>query len=220
MAVSTSSRRPGDEDPSQDEPSPSGHPAPQDGEADLEHDTGYDPEYDDDRDNRQTPFEGLSARPRPISVSDDQQLATLSHMLGIAGCLPSMVIHRWSRGRARFTEQESLEAANFTIVPTLVIIACLLLAFIPYLGWIFALLAAAAWLFLAVFSLHGAIVVNKGRPCVYRYNTYFYDLLTRRRAERKAARASSGPMTATGEIVNVSGARDTRDGAGAENDKG
>ncbi|MDO5617694.1 DUF4870 domain-containing protein [Kocuria sp.] len=150
-----------------------------------------------------TPFEGISARPRPVSVSEDQQTATLAHMLGIAGCLPAIVIHRWSRGRARFTEQESLEAANFTLAPSLVILVCALLAFVPYVGWIFALVGAATWLFLAVCSLQGAIVVNKGRPFVYRFNTYLYDLLTRRRAERKAARMSSGPMTATGEIVSV-----------------
>ena len=73
-------------------------------------------------------YEGLSAQPGPVSVSDDQQLATLTHMLGVVGCVPSMIIHRWARGRARFTEQESLEAANFTLLPTLVVIAGALLA--------------------------------------------------------------------------------------------
>ncbi|WP_231559493.1 DUF4870 domain-containing protein [Kocuria sp. ZOR0020] len=155
------------------------------------------------QDQSSTPFEGVSARPRPMSVSDDQQIATLAHMLGIAGCLPAIVMHRWSRGRARFTEQESLEAANFTLTPSLVVLAGVLLAFIPYVGWIFALVAAAAWLFLAVCSLQAAIVVNKGRPFVYRFNWYLYDVVTRRRAERKAARMASGPMTSTGEIVSV-----------------
>lgn len=152
---------------------------------------------------QETPFEGIPARPKPVSVSEDQQLATMAHMLGIAGCLPSIFIHRWARRRARFTAQESLEAANFTLGPTLVILAGVLLAFVPYLGWIFALLAAAAWLFLAIYSLKAAIVVNQGRPFVYRFNWYLYDLISRRRAERRAARMSTGPMTATGEIVQV-----------------
>lgn len=178
MAVSTNSNRgPGEEEPGSASPS--------------------------EATQSETPFEGLSARPRPVSVAEDQQMATLTHMLGIAGCLPAIVMHRWSRGRARFTEQESLEAANFTLTPTLVVLAGALLAFIPYIGWLFALIAAAAWLILAVCSVQAAVVVNKGRPFIYRFNWYLYDVISRRRAERKAARMASGPMTATGEIVSV-----------------
>lgn len=150
-----------------------------------------------------TPFEGVSPNSGPLTVAQDQQMATLAHMLGFVGCLPSIVIHRWARNRARFTEQESLEAANFTLAPTLVVIAGVLLGFVPYVGWVFALLAAAAWLLLAFSSLQAAIVVNKGRPFMYRFNTYLYDIVTRRRAERKAARLAAGPMTASGEIVGV-----------------
>ena len=62
--------------------------------------------------------------------------------------------------RARFTEQESLEAANFTLLPTLVVIAGALLAFIPWVGWIFAILAAAAWLILAISSVAAADVAD------------------------------------------------------------
>lgn len=182
VAVSTNnSRRPGEDDPVQG--------AQQDSQ------------------QHNPPFEGLSPTPRPVSVSEDQQMATLAHMLGIAGCLPSILIHRWARDRARFTEQEALEAANFTLAPSLIVVTGALLAFVPYLGWLFALIAAAAWLFLAVFSLQGAIAVNQGRPYVYRFNWYLYDLLARRRAQRRAARMSSGPMTATGEIVQVPNAR-------------
>lgn len=160
---------------------------------------------------QKTPFEGVSARPHPVSVTDDQQLATLAHMLGFAGCLPSLLIHRWSRGRARFTQQESLEAANFTFGPTLIVIACALLAFVPYVGWAFALIGAATWLVLAVFSVIAAVTVNKGRPYVYRFNWYLYDLVTRHRAERRKARQESGPIDATGEITAVRPGQRTQD---------
>lgn len=187
MAVSTdSNQRPGEEEPSQG--TDSGQPSSPTGSA----------ESDD------TPFEGLAARPsNTVSVAEDQQMATLAHMLGIAGCLPAIVIHRWSRGRARFAEQESLEAANFTMAPTVAVISGALLGFIPYVGWVFALAAAGAWLFLAVCSMQAAIAVNKGRPFVYRFNWYLYDIVTRRRAERRAERMSSAPLTASGEIVGV-----------------
>lgn len=153
-------------------------------------------------------YEGLSASPSPISVMDDQQLATMTHMLGVLGCVPSMLIHRWSRSRARFTAQESLEAANFTLLPTLVVLAGLVLSFIPYVGWIFAILAAAAWLLLAVSSVIAAISANSGRPHRYHLNWYLYDALSHRREERRRERQTSGPVTAQGQIVTPSGRTD------------
>ena len=153
-------------------------------------------------------YEGVSAEAGPVSVSDDQQLATLSHMLGVVGCVPSILIHRWSRGRARFTEQESLEAANFTLLPTLVIVAGIVLAFIPWIGWIFAILAAAAWLLLAISSVAAAVAANSGRPYRYRLNWYLYDTLASRRAERRRERETSNPVTAQGQVVPPSGRTD------------
>lgn len=164
-------------------------------------------------------YEGLSAQSGPVSVTDDQQLATLSHMLGVIGCLPSMIIHRWARGRARFTEQESLEAANFTLLPTLVVIIGAVLAFIPWVGWIFAILAAAAWLSLAISSVAAAVAANSGRPYRYRFNWYLYDALASRRQERRRERETSGPVTAQGQVVTPSGrtADAPEPGAGAQN---
>lgn len=162
-------------------------------------------DHGSDADRPANEYEGLSAQAGPISVSDDQQLATLSHMLGVIGCLPSMIIHRWSRGRARFTEQESLEAANFTLLPTLVVLGGAVLAFIPWIGWIFAILAAAAWLLLAVSSVAAAVAANSGRPYRYRCNWYLYDTLASRRAERRRERETSAPVTAQGQVVTPSG---------------
>ena len=168
-------------------------------------DSGAEPDSHDQAPLASNEYEGLSARPGPLSVTDDQQLATLTHMLGVIGCLPSMIIHHWARGRARFTEQESLEAANFTLLPTLVVLAGAVLAFIPWIGWIFAILAAAAWLCLAISAVAAAVSANSGRPYRYRYNWYLYDALASRRAERRRQRQTSGPVTAQGQVVTPSG---------------
>ncbi|MCJ8503427.1 DUF4870 domain-containing protein [Kocuria flava] len=142
------------------------------------------------RENDRPPFEGLSAVAQPLTVAEDRQWATLAHFGGVAGFLPSLLIHRAFRGRGRFTEQESLEAMNFTLLPSLVVVAGALLAPVPFVGWLFALAAAAAWLLLAIGSLAGGIQVNRGEPYVYRYNTRLYDRLAARLAERSRERAA------------------------------
>lgn len=142
-------------------------------------------------DSSEAPFEGLSAVAQPLSVTEDHQWATLAHFGGVAGFVPSFLIHRVFRGRGRFTEQESREAMNFTLLPTLVVVAGVLLAPVPFIGWLFALAATAAWLLLALGSLAGGIGVNRGEPHVYRFNTHLYDRLVeklRERAQERAAR--------------------------------
>ena len=132
------------------------------------------------RETSGTPFEGLSAVAQPLSVAEDHQWATLAHFGGVAGFLPSFLIHRVFRGRGPFTQQESHEAMNFTLLPSLVVVAGGLLAPVPWVGWIFALAATAAWLLLAVGSLTARIQANRGEPHVYRYNTRLYDRLAAR----------------------------------------
>ncbi|MFI7482290.1 DUF4870 domain-containing protein [Kocuria sp. M1R5S2] len=140
------------------------------------------------RDSSGAPFEGLSPVAQPLSVTEDHQWATLAHFGGVAGFLPSFLIHRVFRGRGRFTEQESKEAMNFTLLPTLVVVVGVLLAPVPYIGWFFALAATAAWLLLAVGSLAGGIGVNRGDPHVYRFNTRLYDRLEEKLRERSVNR--------------------------------
>ena len=60
-----------------------------------------------------------------------------------------------------------------------------LLAPVPFVGWVFALAAAAAWLLLAIGSLNGGIHVNRGEPHVYRLNTRLYDRLAERWEQRR-----------------------------------
>ncbi|MEO6530962.1 MAG: DUF4870 domain-containing protein [Specibacter sp.] len=108
----------------------------------------------------------------PLTPSEDKQWAFMAHCGGILGCIPALLIHRYMAPRGPFTAQESLEALNFTLPPTVVAVVLNLLGFIftffsPQLGTIFFLLALLVWAFLTLFSVLGAVSVNKGQP--YRY---------------------------------------------------
>lgn len=150
------------------------------------------PVHTDPRSSRQdagAPFEGLSPVAQPLTVAEDHRWATLAHFGGVAGFLPSFLIHRVLRGRGRFAEQEATEAMNFTLLPSLVVVAGVLLAPVPFAGWVFGLVAAAAWLLLAVGSLVAGIAVDRGEPYRYRFNTRLYDRLAERWSERSRERA-------------------------------
>lgn len=108
----------------------------------------------------------------PLTPSEDKQWAFIAHCGGILGCIPSLVIYKVMGPRGRFTAQESLEALNFTLPPTVVAVALNILAAIfafiaPAVGTMFSLLALLLWAFLTVFSVIAAVRVNRGQP--YRY---------------------------------------------------
>lgn len=127
-------------------------------------------------------FESIPAQAEPLDISQDKQWATLAHLGGVAGALPSYLILRSVGDRGPFTRQESREALNFSLLPTVVILACIALALIPAVGWIFALLAALTWVLLAVQSVIAGIKVNQGKPYQYRGNTNLYDKLQTKRS--------------------------------------
>ncbi|MDQ4501107.1 DUF4870 domain-containing protein [Sinomonas sp. ASV322] len=106
----------------------------------------------------------------PFTASEDRQWATIAHFGGILGCLPSLLVYLAFKDRGAFTAQESREALNFTLPPTLAAVALNLLAFIPIVGSVFAVLATLVWLALAVMSVSAGIEVNRGQPFRYRYN--------------------------------------------------
>ena len=80
----------------------------------------------------------------------------MAHFGGNLGCFPSLVIYLISR-TAAFTAQESKEAPNFTVPPTVVAIVANLLIVIPAVSGIFAVVAAAIWVFLTVYSVIAGI---------------------------------------------------------------
>lgn len=129
-------------------------------------------------------FESVPAHAEPLDVSQDRQWATLAHLGGVVGALPSYLILRVFGERGPFTRQESREALNHTLLPTIIIVAGIALALIPAVGWIFALIAAVTWVVLAVQSVAAGIKVNQGEPHQYRANTHLYDKLEAKRAAR------------------------------------
>ena len=63
-------------------------------------------------------------------ASQDRQFATLAHFGGILGFVPSLVIYLIFKDRGPFTAQESKEALNFTLPPTL----------LAFVAWLLSLL--------------------------------------------------------------------------------
>ncbi len=131
--------------------------------------------------DKRPPFEGVSATPEPLSVKDDRSMATMAHFGGVVGCVPAAIIYATLRARGRFTAQEAREALNFTLLPSVVVVVSVALSVVPGIGWIFGLIAAAVWVYLAVSSLIAGIRVNRGNPYQYHYNTRAFDWFSRRR---------------------------------------
>ena len=121
-----------------------------------------------------------SNKSEKLTVVQDRNIATFAHFGGVLGCIPSAIIYFLYRGRGPFCEQESKEALNFTLLPTLVILVSVACSFIPFIGGFFALVATLIWLYLAVMSLIAGIKVNRSNPYQYRFNTMLFSTLGRR----------------------------------------
>ncbi|WP_422936611.1 DUF4870 domain-containing protein [Sinomonas sp. P47F7] len=106
----------------------------------------------------------------PFTAGEDRQWATLAHFGGILGCLPSLLVYLSFKDRGPFTAQESKEALNFTLPPTLAALLLNVLSFIPVVGSVFSVLATLVWVALAVMSVAAGIEVNRGQPFRYRFN--------------------------------------------------
>ena len=118
--------------------------------------------------SRPTPaFEGTPANALPLTASEDRQFATLAHFGGILGFIPSLLIYLIFKDRGPFTAQESKEALNFTLPPTILALAAWLLSLVPVIGGVFAVVNALIWVIIAIFSVTAGVQVNRGRP--YRY---------------------------------------------------
>ncbi|WP_229229151.1 DUF4870 domain-containing protein [Sinomonas cyclohexanicum] len=124
-------------------------------------------EFPQNRRDRDYPGDAASA---PLTASEDRQWATLAHFGGILGFVPSLLIYLVFKDRGPFTAQESKEALNFTLPPTLAAIVLNLLGFIPFVGSAFSILATLIWIALTVFSVIAGIQVNRGQPYRYPYS--------------------------------------------------
>lgn len=132
---------------------------------------------EDARDRRDTPsgqdlpqYHGVPANALPLTANEDRQWATLAHFGGILGCVPALLIYLIFRDRGPFTAQESKEALNFSLPPTLAAVLANILVLLPVVGNIFAVLATLIWIALTCFSVSAGIHVNRGQPHRYQYN--------------------------------------------------
>ncbi|WP_318241956.1 DUF4870 domain-containing protein [Arthrobacter gallicola] len=115
-------------------------------------------------------YQGAPANALPLTASEDRQWATMAHFGGILGFVPSLIIYLVFKDRGPFTAQESKEALNFTLPPTLLALLAWLLSFIPVIGGFFAIINALLWITVAVASVIAGIECNRGRPYRYRFN--------------------------------------------------
>jgi uncharacterized protein len=109
----------------------------------------------------------------PLSESDDKLYAGLSHILGILGILPSLIIFLVFKDRGAKTAVESKEALNFQITVlgghiaifiVNAILTAVTLGIWGFIGWILPL---ALFVVTVIFSIQGYQKVNAGGS--YRY---------------------------------------------------
>lgn len=113
----------------------------------------------------------------PLSASADKKWATLSHIGGLIGILPSLIIFLVFKDRGPRTRQEAKEALNWQITFTLGYIALwivvsiinmiLIAAGALALTSVVSLLPVLWWVFNIVVSVIGGVKVNSGTD--YRY---------------------------------------------------
>ncbi|XAS69332.1 DUF4870 domain-containing protein [Micrococcaceae bacterium Sec5.7] len=125
---------------------------------------------DDQSGQDRAQYHGVPANALPLTANEDRQWATLAHFGGILGCVPSLLIYLIFKDRGPFTAQESKEALNFSLPPTIAAIIANFLVLIPVVGNLFAVLATLIWIALTCFSVAAGIQVNRGQPHRYELN--------------------------------------------------
>ena len=109
----------------------------------------------------------------PLTEAEDVNWASLSHLLGILGFIPALVIWLVFKDRGPRTNVEAKEALNFQIAAVIVSVAIQILNAIltavtfgiwAFIGWI---LPVALWVVMIIFSIQGYQKVKAGGS--YRY---------------------------------------------------
>jgi len=117
-----------------------------------------------------TPPPAAPAPAQPLSESDDKLWASLAHLGGIVGILPSLLIWLILKDRGPKVNVEAKEALNFQIIATIVIVASYILGTIlavVLIGFLFYFIAFAVSVVVVIFSIMGFVKVNGGGS--YRY---------------------------------------------------
>ncbi|MCX7522304.1 DUF4870 domain-containing protein [Microbacterium sp. STN6] len=124
-----------------------------------------------------TPNQPAAAPGAPLTAEQDKQWAMWSHIGGIIGFLPSLIIFLVFKDRGPRTAQESKEALNWQITFTIgyivlwiavsVINSALWLTPLFGLTFLIGLVPFAWWIINVIFSVMGGMKVNSGGS--YRY---------------------------------------------------
>jgi hypothetical protein len=107
-----------------------------------------------------------------LSEADDRQWASLAHLGGILGFLPSLIIWLVFKDRGRLTNTEAKEALNFQITLMIasvaITVASIFLALVTFgIGGLLAGLGWIVWLAGVIFSILGFVQAKDGQK--YRY---------------------------------------------------
>ncbi len=111
----------------------------------------------------------------PFSAESDRQLAMWSHIGGVIGFLPSLIIWLIGKDRGPRTNVEAKEALNWQITFTIIYVAILIVstilgAVVWVLGLVLWLLPLAWWVLNIVWSIMGGMKVNAGGSYRYPFN--------------------------------------------------
>lgn len=113
----------------------------------------------------------------PLSEADDKQWASLAHLGGILGFLPSLIIWLIFKDRGHRVDVEGKEALNFQISAAIIQVANfvvgLILTAVTFGIWfvIQMLIAIGVVVVSLIFSIMGFVAVNNGGS--YRYPINF-----------------------------------------------
>lgn len=111
----------------------------------------------------------------PFTAEEDRLWASLAHFLNVIPLIPALIIYLVFGPRGPRTRVEGKEALNWTINVTGAIIAINIVSaifgWIPFIGWVIALLLGIAfWALIVVniiFAIIGGVQVQGGES--YRY---------------------------------------------------
>lgn len=103
----------------------------------------------------------------PLSDAETRQWAGLSHLLGILGPLPSLIIWLMYKDRSQFVGQEARKALNFQITLAIGWVAIWVLALIVLPFFLGSLLYLALWAAAVIFSVMGYQAVGRGQAYTY-----------------------------------------------------
>lgn len=113
----------------------------------------------------------------PFTEAEDKQYAVLATFLNIILLIPALIFYFAFKDRGPRIAEQSKENLNWTINITVIAVAAWILqvifAFIPFVGWVIALLLGlVAWAALIVnliFSIIGGVRLSNGQVASYRY---------------------------------------------------